>query len=69
MSNQRGNYRRGGLYLLVASVMALLLAVVFHAPRVALASIALFGLGAAVILILLGNRSQSSPVESRRMGA
>jgi hypothetical protein len=66
MVSQKGNYRRGGLFLFVASLMALLIAIVFHAPPVALGSIAVFGLGPSVVLILIGNRRQSSPIKSMR---
>lgn len=57
MTNQKGNYRRGGLVLFGASLLALLIALVLQAPSVAQASIALFGFGGAIILILVGNRS------------
>ncbi len=57
MTHQKGNYRRGGLVLFVASLLALLMAFTLKAPTVALASIALFGLGGAALLILAGNRS------------
>jgi len=66
MLSQKGNYRRGGLFLFVASLVALVIAIVFHAPLVALGSIALFGLGVAVVLILIGNRRSSSPIKSMR---
>jgi hypothetical protein len=57
MTHQKGNYRRGGLVLFAASLLALLMAFTLKAPTVALASIALFGLGGAALLILAGNRS------------
>jgi len=58
MENQKGNYRRGGIALLVAGLFAILLAYLFGAPLVAIASIAIFGLGGASLLILIGNRSK-----------
>jgi len=57
MENQKGNYRRGGIALLIASLLAILLAYLCGAPIVALASIAIFGLGGASLLILIGNRA------------
>jgi hypothetical protein len=55
MTNQKGNYRRGGLFLFGASLLALLIAFVLHAPPIALASIAICGFGGAGILILVGD--------------
>jgi hypothetical protein len=56
MEKQKINYRRGGMALLIASLLAILLAYFFGAPIIALASIAIFGLGGASLLLLIGNR-------------
>lgn len=53
---QRGNYRRGGFFLLAGSGIGLLAAYLAGAPLLALGTIALFGLGGAAALILVGDR-------------
>jgi hypothetical protein len=58
MEKQKVNYRRGGIALLIASLFAILLAYLFGAPMIALASITIFGLGGASLLLLLGNRKE-----------
>ena len=45
MKYQKGNYRRGGIGLLIGTLFGLIIAVAFKAPLVALASIAIFGFG------------------------
>ena len=54
----KANYRRGGLFALPAVIVAIILAIVFSAPTVALISIGTFGFGAVVILLLLGDKSE-----------
>jgi hypothetical protein len=56
MENQKRNYRRGGLFLFLASLLAVFIAFALQAPPIALASIALFGFGGAAGLFLTGNR-------------
>ena len=50
------NFRRGGLFVLPAVVLAIILAVIVNAPIPALISIGAFGFGATLILLLLGDR-------------
>lgn len=54
----RGSYRRGGLFMLPFIVIGLLIAYLLNAPREALLSIGVFGLGTSLILILIGNRNK-----------
>lgn len=53
MKKQKGAYRRGGMSLTLFTVIALLLAYLTGALPVALGSIALFGPGGGLVLILL----------------
>ncbi|HDL17418.1 MAG TPA: hypothetical protein ENH29_00015 [Bacteroidetes bacterium] len=56
MKYQKGNYRRGGIGLLLGTLIALILAVAFKAPWMALASIGIFGFGGGIVSILVGDR-------------
>jgi len=56
MKMSKANYRRGGLFMLPFVIIAIVIAVFVSAPTAALISIASFGLGMAVILILIGDR-------------
>jgi len=53
------NFRRGGLFLLPAVILAIVLAVVLGAPAPALVSIGATGFITTIILILLGDKRQS----------
>lgn len=55
---EKSNYLRGGLFLLGATIIAVILALLLGAPGVALLSISLFGFGGALVLILIGDRSK-----------
>ena len=50
------NFRRGGLFVLPSVVLAIIIAFIVNAPIPALISIGAFGFGAALILVLLGDR-------------
>ncbi len=56
MKYQKGNYRRGGIGLLIGTLFGLIIAVAFKAPWMALASIATFGFGGGIVSILVGDR-------------
>jgi len=56
------NYRRGGLFLLPAVVIAIILAGIFNAPLPAFISIFIFGFVTAIVLILLGDKTKEPPV-------
>jgi len=53
------NFRRGGLCMLPAVTLAIIIAFVLNAPISALISIGVFGFVTALVLILLGNRGIS----------
>jgi hypothetical protein len=55
----KSNYRRGGLFMLPAVTLAIIIAVTVNAPMPALFSIGGFGFGTSIILILLGNRAKN----------
>ena len=50
------NFRRGGLFLTPATILAIIFAIVLNAPTSALISISVFGFVTAIILIVLGDR-------------
>lgn len=50
------NYGKGGRMMLPFITMGIIIALVVDAPLMAICSIALFGYGAAIILILMGKR-------------
>jgi hypothetical protein len=50
------NFRRGGLFMLPAVILAIIIALVASAPIAALLSIGGFGFGAVIILIVLGDK-------------
>ena len=50
------NFRRGGLFMLPAVVLTIIIAFIVNAPIPALISIGAFGFGTALILVLLGDR-------------
>ena len=52
----KSNFRRGGLFMIPAIVLAVIIAAGVNAPAPALISIGAFGFGTALILILLGDR-------------
>lgn len=56
---EKGNYRRGGLFMLPFVSLGIILAYLFGDTGLAMGSIALAGYGMALILILMGNRSVS----------
>ncbi len=55
---QKGNYRRGGLFMLPGVILGILLAYLLGDKGYAMVSITLFGFGTSAVLILLGNRSE-----------
>jgi len=55
----KSNFRRGGLFLLPAVLMAILIALLVSAPTAAIISISIIGLLTAFILILLGDKSNA----------
>ncbi len=59
-----GNYRRAGLIMTPFVLLGLLIAYLANAPTLALTSIGVFGLGCALILIILGNRGESNNTKS-----
>ena len=56
MRTMKANFRRGGLFMLPAVILAIIIAFVVDAPISALISIGVFGFVTALILILLGDR-------------
>ncbi|MCL2362642.1 MAG: hypothetical protein FWC73_12625 [Defluviitaleaceae bacterium] len=57
------NFRRGGLFLLPAVVLAVIIAGLFNAPVAAFVSIIIFGFVTAIVLILLGDNRKVSPTQ------
>jgi len=55
------NFRRGGLFLLPAVMVAIILAGLFNAPLAAFVSIFIFGFVGAIVLILLGDKTKEPP--------
>ena len=55
----KSNYRRGGLFMLPGVIAAIIIAILFGAPIAALVSIGGFGFVTAMVLILLGDRSNN----------
>lgn len=60
------HYRKGGLIMLPFVTLGLILALLLHAPWMALCAIAAFGYIPALVLILLGKRTQSPKARGRR---
>lgn len=58
MDGQKLNYRRGGLFLMAATVVAIVLASALHAPIAALIAIGTAGFGGGIILVALGDRRE-----------
>ena len=52
----KSNFRRGGIFLVPGTALAVMLAIAFNAPIPALVSICIFGFITAIVLILLGDR-------------
>ena len=52
------NYRRGGIFLLPAVTVAIIIAFLAGAPWMALCSIAIFGYVTAITLVVLGKRTK-----------
>jgi len=52
----KSNFRRGGIFLVPGTALAVMLAIAFNAPTPALVSICIFGFITAIVLILLGDR-------------
>ena len=63
----KGNYRRGGLFMSPFVLLGLLIAYYAHAPTVALISIAISGFGCALVLILLGNRETNKTLNKYKI--
>jgi len=59
----KSNFRRGGLFLLPAVVLAVILAIMLNAPVPALVSICVFGFVTAIVLILAGDKRETLPEE------
>jgi len=55
----KSNYRRGGLFLLPSTLIAIVTAIAFSAPFAAMLSIGICGFMTAIILISLGDRRQN----------
>ncbi|MCL2353636.1 MAG: hypothetical protein FWC69_03290 [Defluviitaleaceae bacterium] len=51
----KANYKRGGIFVLIGTVAALIIARVMDAPIMALLSIAGFGFTTAMVLIFVGS--------------
>ncbi len=58
MDNQKHDYRRGGWFLMAATVVAIVLATTLDAPIAALIAIGAFGFGGGIVLIALGDRRE-----------
>lgn len=59
------NYRKGGLIMLPFVTIGLVTALLANAPWIALCSIALFGYVTSSILILLGKRTKTPPIDAK----
>ena len=58
MDNQNFNYRRGGWFLIAATVVAIVLASALHAPVAVLIAIGTAGFGGGIVLVALGDRRE-----------
>jgi hypothetical protein len=58
MDSQKYNYRRGGWFLIAATVVAIVLASALHAPIAALIAIGTVGFGGGIVLVALGDRRE-----------
>lgn len=59
MKYQKGNYRRGGLFMIPGITLGILLAYLFGDTGIAMISIGTVGYGTSLILIfLIGDRSK-----------
>ncbi|MCL2855772.1 MAG: hypothetical protein FWE21_09185 [Defluviitaleaceae bacterium] len=54
----KAKYRRGGIFMLPSTAVAIAIAAVLSAPIAALISVATFGFGGGVALILFGDRRE-----------
>ena len=61
------NFRRGGLFLLPAVIIAIAFAVIMSAPVQALVSIGGFGFVTAIALIFLGDRRKTKEIDELEM--
>jgi len=59
----KANYRRGGLFMIPFIVIAMVIAIISGAPPSALISISIFGFGTALVLILVGDRSERHRID------
>lgn len=57
---QKGNYRRGGLFMLPGVTLGILLAYLFGDTGIAMITIGVVGYTTALILILIGDKRNSS---------
>jgi hypothetical protein len=56
MDNQKHNYRRGGWFLMAATVVAIVLASVLHAHLAVLIAIGAVGFGSGIVLVAMAER-------------
>lgn len=54
LKENKGNVRRGGLFLIGSTIIALMIAFFSGAPHLALLSIGLFGLGGGLTMLIIG---------------
>jgi hypothetical protein len=54
---EKGNYRRGGVFMLPGITLGILIAYLLGDNGYAMSSITVFGYGTALILFLIGDRS------------
>ena len=60
MKYEKRNYRRGGMFMIPGITLGILLAYLFGDTGRAMISISVFGYGTALILLLIGDKSNKS---------
>ncbi|HEY9060913.1 MAG TPA: hypothetical protein VIO64_10500 [Pseudobacteroides sp.] len=60
MKYQKGNYRRGGLFMIPGITLGILAAYLFGDTGIAMFSIGIVGYGTALALILIGDKSNTN---------
>jgi hypothetical protein len=60
MKYQKGNYRRGGLFMIPGITLGILVAYLFGDTGRAMLSIGIVGYGTALALILIGDKSKTN---------
>jgi hypothetical protein len=58
MKYEKGNYRRGGMFMIPGITLGILLAYLFGDTGRSMISIGVIGYGAALILFLIGDKSK-----------